>query len=152
MVKLGAEFEVQLNRFEELFLSDLPSDFEIKTDENVWSKKEIIGHLIDSALNNLKRFTEIQYFEKPYIVLPYNQDELVKANNYQQKNTADLFRLLIALNRQIVFLMKNQTEQSLKYKVVLPNQNEADLHFLMVDYIAHFYHHLKQIDSKWRQD
>ena len=26
-----------------------------------WSKQEILGHLIDSALNNLKRFTEIQF-------------------------------------------------------------------------------------------
>lgn len=111
-----------------------------------------MGHLIDSALNNLKRFTEINYFEKPYNVIPYNQDELVKANNYQQKNTADLVKLLIALNRQIIFLMKNQTEENLKYKIVLPNQQEADLHFLMVDYIEHFYHHFKQIDSKWTQD
>lgn len=152
MVKLSADFEVQLNRFEESFLSDLPSDFEFKTTENSWSKKEIIGHLIDSAINNLKRFTEIQYLEKPYNVITYNQDELVKANNYQQKNTADLVKLLIALNRQIIFLMKNQTEESLKYKAILPNQNEADLHFLMTDYIEHFYHHFKQIDPKWGQD
>lgn len=28
---------------------------------NKWSKQEILGHLIDSAINNLKRFTEIQF-------------------------------------------------------------------------------------------
>jgi|SRR6218665_608236 len=141
-------FEVLLESIEDSFLSDLPDDFEFKSSENSWSKKEIIGHLIDSALNNLKRFTEIQYFEKPYNVIAYNQDELVKANNYQQKNTADLLELLIALNRQIIFLMKNQTEESLKYKIVLPNQQEADLHFLMEDYIEHFYHHFKQLNPK----
>ncbi len=27
-----------------------------------WSKQEILGHLIDSAINNLKRFTDAQYF------------------------------------------------------------------------------------------
>ena len=34
-------------------------------------------------MNNLKRITEIQYHEKPYKIIPYNQDALVKANNYQ---------------------------------------------------------------------
>ena len=29
-----------------------------------WSKKEILGHLCDSALNNLQRFTEVQYQPK----------------------------------------------------------------------------------------
>lgn len=27
--------------------------------ENKWSKKEILGHLIDSVVNNLKRFTDM---------------------------------------------------------------------------------------------
>ena len=40
------------------------TDFEVKIDTNKWSKKEILGHLIDSAINNLQRFTEIQYSEK----------------------------------------------------------------------------------------
>ena len=26
-----------------------------------WSKQEILGHLIDSAINNLKRFIDAQY-------------------------------------------------------------------------------------------
>ncbi|NJN28609.1 MAG: DinB family protein [Cyclobacteriaceae bacterium] len=42
-----------------------------------WSKKEVLGHLIDSGINNLQRFTEIQYESKPYKVREYKQDELV---------------------------------------------------------------------------
>lgn len=144
-------FEAVLKKCEDSFLSDLTVDYEVKPSEKTWSKKEIVGHLIDSAINNLKRFTEIQYFEKPYVVLPYNQDELVRANLYQNKNTADLFNLLIALNKQIVFLMKNQTEVSLRYKVMLPNHQEADLYFLMQDYIQHFYHHFNQVSPQWMQ-
>ena len=48
-----------------------------------WSKKEILGHLIDSGVNNLQRFTEIQFEDKPYRIKKYNQDGLVVANDYQ---------------------------------------------------------------------
>ncbi|MGE7686034.1 hypothetical protein [Peribacillus simplex] len=33
-----------------------------------WSKKEILGHLCDSALNNMNRFIKIQYEEQPYVI------------------------------------------------------------------------------------
>lgn len=47
-----------------------------------WSKKEILGHLTDSAIHNLVRFTEINYLEKPYYHRPYNQIDLVNLNQY----------------------------------------------------------------------
>lgn len=140
------EFELVLNRLEATFDANTIVEFEIKHTVSSWSKKEIIGHLIDSAINNLQRFTEIQYAEKPYEIRPYNQDELVKANDYQHKNNQDLFDLLIALNRQIVYVMKNQNQESLKYQIVLPTQTVTDLQFVMEDYIGHFNHHLDQIN------
>lgn len=142
------EFELALNKLEDLFASGAITDFEAKRAKAAWSKKEILGHLIDSAINNLQRFTEIQYAEKPYKIRPYNQDELVKANGYQDKNNQDLFGLFIALNRHIVYVMKKQDKESLKYEIVLPNQTVTDLQFVMEDYIDHFHHHLNQIGIK----
>ena len=53
---------------------------EEKPESGKWSKKEILGHLIDSAINNIQRFTEIQNSEKPYVIKTYNSDALVNAN------------------------------------------------------------------------
>src|SRR6188474_2543328 len=72
-----------------------------------WSKKEILGHLIDSAINNLKRFTEIQFLPQPYSVIAYRQNELVIINDYQNLPLDHLLDLWQALNRQIVFVVKN---------------------------------------------
>ena len=47
-----------------------------------WSQKEMLGHLIDSGINNLQRFTEVQFETKSYRIRDYNQNELPKANNY----------------------------------------------------------------------
>lgn len=110
-----------------------------------WSKKEIIGHLIDSGINNLQRFTEIQFAEQPFQVRTYPQDELVRANHYQNANTADLLSLLNALNRQIIHVVEQQTEESLAFEIITPDQQKADLRFLIEDYVRHFEHHTRQI-------
>lgn len=143
------DFELLLNRFEVLYSINSIVDFDIKPSENGWSKKEIMGHLIDSAINNMQRFTEIQYFEKPYVIRQYDPDELVKANKYQDKNGQDLYELWIQLNKHIVYLIKSQTDTTLKSQLSLPNKELADLQFVIEDYFDHFYHHLNQINTEW---
>jgi hypothetical protein len=140
------EFMLVLNKLNVLASTNSTRNFEIKPSETKWSKKEILGHLIDSAINNLQRFTEIQYAEKPFTIRTYPQDDLVKANDYQNKNILDLFHLLIELNKHIVYLVNNQTEETLKYEIILPNQAIKNLQWLIEDYFNHFYHHIKQID------
>lgn len=140
------EFILVLNKLNVLASTNSTRNFEIKPSETKWSKKEILGHLIDSAINNLQRFTEIQYAEKPFTIRMYPQDELVKANDYQNKNILDLLHLLIELNKHIVYLINNQTEETLKYEIILPNQAIKNLQWLIEDYFNHFYHHIKQID------
>jgi hypothetical protein len=65
-----------------------------------WSKKEIIGHLCDSAFTNIRRFVVTQYKENENIV--YDQNAWVKAQNYQNVPTSELINLWKALNYQIV--------------------------------------------------
>src|SRR6476620_2941826 len=55
---------------------------------NKWSKKELIGHMIDSAQNNIRRFITAQYEDRPKII--YNQDKWVTINNYQDYSVSDL--------------------------------------------------------------
>ena len=123
------------------------TDFEVKIDVNKWSKKEILGHLIDSAINNLQRFTEIQYAEKPYKTRPYNQDALVKYNDYQNKNNQNLFDLWLHLNRHILEIIKKQTDKTLAYQLILPNGTLNNLQFLIEDYIEHLFYHVSQINK-----
>src|SRR5215211_2912506 len=70
-----------------------------------WSPQEILGHLIDSALNNLRRFTEIQFLPQPFTVIGYQQDNLVAVNHYQQLPAEHLMALWQQLNRQIIYVV-----------------------------------------------
>lgn len=112
-----------------------------------WSKKEILGHLIDSAVNNLKRFTEIQFLPQPYSIISYKQNELVIANDYQNLSPDHLLDLWQALNRQIVFVVRNIPAEKLNYPVDPQYENKElkTLGWIICDYVAHMEHHFRQI-------
>ena len=112
-----------------------------------WSKKEVLGHLIDSAIHNLVRFTEINYAAKPYRHRPYNQIDLVNLNQYQTEDIIELSQLWLSLNKQIIRLMKSVDEEALDYKIILSDESVIDLRFLMTDYVEHLEHHINQIRS-----
>jgi hypothetical protein len=112
-----------------------------------WSKKEVIGHLVDSAIHNLVRFTEINYLEKPYHHRPYNQIDLVNLNQYQTIEINELTQLWFSLNKQIIRIMKSVNKQALDYKIILSDESVIDLRFLMTDYVEHLEHHINQIRS-----
>jgi hypothetical protein len=118
---------------------------EAKPAPDKWSKKEILGHLVDSAINNIQRFTEIQTHPKPYQIRPYDPDALVLANDYQNKDLDELFALWHNLNLQVKFIVEHQTEATQKYATVLPNGETKDLKFVINDYVDHLEHHLDQI-------
>lgn len=113
-----------------------------------WSKKEILGHLVDSAIHNLVRFTEINYLEKPYHHRPYNQTELVNLNKYQTMDINELTQLWLSLNKQIIRIFKSTDKKKLDYQIILSDQSVIDLKFLMTDYVEHLEYHINQILNK----
>ncbi len=112
-----------------------------------WSRKQILGHLVDSAINNLKRFTDIQFLPQPYVVIAYSQNELVAVNNYQQVPLDHLIQLWQSLNQQIILIVENIPAEKFQYRVKTQYQNNEMqiLEWLICDYVAHMEHHHKQL-------
>lgn len=132
----------------EYFSQSPESEMNQKKSPEKWSKKEILGHLIDSGINNLQRFTEIQFENKPYKIRTYKQNELVKVNDYQNAETNEIVEFWLSINNRIKTIMKLQTQKTLNYKIELEKDDITDLRFLMNDYVEHMEHHLNQIISK----
>jgi len=131
---------VRYNSFNEERLSQFPAP-------GKWSNKQILGHLIDSAVNNLKRFTDIQFSPQPYTVQAYQQNELVAINNYQDLPLAHLLQLWQSLNQQIIFIVENTPAEKFHYPVnpQYGNNEMKTLGWIICDYVAHMEHHWKQI-------
>lgn len=120
-------------------------DLDIKFNESKWSKKEILGHLVDSAINNLQRFLEVQFKAQPYIIKKYQQDELVIANNYQKADITEIVNLWETLNQRISNLIYAANPSFFELKIILPDGVMQDVAYLFDDYVAHLEYHVKQI-------
>lgn len=122
------------------------SEFSNKPLPNKWSKKEVVGHLIDSAQNNLRRFIVAQYeTQAPYIV--YEQDFWVNANGYQQMKKEEVITLWRLVNERICNVLNAMPESNYE-KQCNTGDSEVQLHslqWLAEDYIRHMKHHLNQI-------
>jgi hypothetical protein len=70
-----------------------------------WSRKEIIGHLIDSASNNHGRFVRAQ-LQDDLVFTGYDQDAWVRLQRYQECGWVDLVQLWRAYNHQIANIME----------------------------------------------
>ena len=129
-----------------LFTINLRSvNWETKPGPDKWSKKEIIGHLIDSAQINLQRFIRCTYEEK--LKLAYEQVEWVVANHYQEAGIDDLLSLWELLNLQIIRVLQNYPPNRLQAECD-SSKGTVGLHtveWLAQDYVVHLKHHLNQI-------
>ncbi|MEO3407424.1 DinB family protein [Mucilaginibacter sp. CAU 1740] len=110
-----------------------------------WSKKEVIGHLIDSAQINLQRFVRCTYEEG--FRLTYEQVEWVKAARYQHADIDDLIDLWALLNLQIARVLENYPADRLTAKCDNSKHepNLQTVEWLAADYVEHMLHHLKDI-------
>ena len=111
-----------------------------------WSKKEILGHLIDSAANNHQRFVRLQLQGR--LDLPgYEQEGWVRSQRYQDLPWNDIIELWRVYNRHLAHLIRTVDSASLQKRWYKPNGENYDLEFIMRDYVVHMRHHLDQILS-----
>ena len=107
-----------------------------------WSKKEIIGHLIDSATNNHQRFVRGQFENIPEI--SYDQNNWNEFSFYNQIESKQIISFWTIYNKQIIEIIKRIRKENLEKQIKIGN-NLLTLEFLIIDYVEHLEHHLKQI-------
>ena len=117
----------------------LPESALVQKKPGKWSQKEILGHLIDSALNNLKRFTDAQFADGFYEIQGYQQDDLVIINRYQALPLRHLITLWSSLNTQILYVLEGATSETLAQPVRFASSGVPDrtLDWLINDYVDH---------------
>ena len=110
-----------------------------------WCRKEILGHLIDSALNNHRRIVGASLALPPHQLRPYDQEAWVRVANYRTYSAAELLTLWTSLNNLILHLIDRLPPQSLGHEYLTLNGNPTTLHWLISDYALHLEHHVWQI-------
>jgi hypothetical protein len=119
----------------------------VKPDPHEWSKKEILGHLIDSAANNHQRF--VRAVNKTASQFPtYDQDEWVRIQRYKEMHWSFLVTLWSAYNSHLSHIIEHIPESAGSSPCNIGKEEPATLEFVVKDYLHHLQHHLQDILGK----
>lgn len=146
MKKTIQELQEIIDLFSQKISAIPEAEFSAKHTPNKWSKKEVLGHLTDSAQNNLRRFICGQYDTTPPKIV-YEQDFWVKANDYQAKRSSDVILLWRLVNEQICSVLRTMPAANYSQSCDTGKQEEQlhSLQWMAEDYVKHMKHHLNQI-------
>jgi hypothetical protein len=109
-----------------------------------WSRKEVLGHLIDSASNNHQRFVRAQ-LDGALNFPGYQQDGWNRAQQYQSEPWANLVWLWASYNRHLAHVIGAMPDDAGPRICVIGGGSPVTLEFLVTDYVVHLEHHLEQI-------
>ena len=113
-----------------------------------WSRKEILGHLVDSAANNHLRFVRAQFADTDFITIAYEQNHFVASQYYQGSNIGDLLTLWHSYNRHLAHVIKHIDPSKLDITCHIGSYPPVPLSLVVTDYVTHLDHHLAQIFNK----
>ena len=109
--------------------------------EGKWCAKQVIGHLIDSAVNNLGRIIRLQ-IEAGQSLPGYEQMAWVSLQHYAEREWAQVLALWFALNEHVAWTVAHVERARLANRGVVAGE-PLTLGFLIEDYVAHMEHHLR---------
>lgn len=126
-------------------IADIPeSEFSAKLNYEKWSKKEVLGHLIDSAENNLRRFICGQYESEPPKI-KYDQNFWVNANGYQHSPSIEVIENWKLINLKICRVLTSMPKENYSKTCDFGEGKLLTLEWLAIDYVKHLKHHVNQI-------
>jgi len=109
-----------------------------------WSRKEELGHLIDSAANNHQRFVRAALaaeFRGP----GYAQADWVQLHGYRELPWATLTAFWRQYNALLARVVERIADEQLATPCVIGDGRPVSLGFLIEDYLLHMQHHLDHI-------
>lgn len=109
-----------------------------------WRRKEVLGHLIDSALNNHQRFVRAA-LEGAYEGPAYDQQGWVRMHGYHEWCWAELVDHWHAQNALLLRVVERLPADRLAAPCRVGGGEPITLGWLVDDYLRHLRHHLAQL-------
>ncbi len=136
-------------------------EWSAKVNPEKWSKKEILGHLIDSCYNNHQRIIRAE--SQSNLIFPgYDQNDWVVKNNYQNRSSSEIIDSWVIVHRHMIELICQISKEVLQRETLEHNFHQismntvdaietSSLDYLIWDYIYHQEHHLSQIIAAYER-
>jgi hypothetical protein len=111
-----------------------------------WSRKQVLGHLVDSVSNNHQRFVRAALGDS--LTFPaYEQVPWSQVQHPQEAEWTGLIALWTSYNRYLAHVIAHLPAGKLDVVCKIGSNDPVTLRFLVVDYLGHLLHHLRQIGA-----
>ncbi|MHB8763604.1 MAG: DinB family protein [Deferrisomatales bacterium] len=121
-----------------------PDEVSSKATPDDWCRKEILGHLIDSAANNHQRFVRACLAPSDDVIA-YRQNDWVRIQGYDEADWGGLVELWSAYNRHLSHLVERIPEASAGAPCHIGLDHPVSLEWVVKDYLRHLRHHLSDL-------
>jgi hypothetical protein len=111
-----------------------------------WSRRQVLGHLIDSASNNHQRFVRAA-LAGPLEFPGYDQNSWSRIQAADEAEWSLLIELWADYNRYLAHVIARLPTAKLEAPVRVGQTQPVTLGFLVEDYLRHLVHHLGQIGA-----
>jgi DinB superfamily len=145
-IELAEKFRVELNGISATLHSVAPQLADTPWRPGGWTRKQIVGHLLDSAANNRQRFVRAAT-GGTYSGPQYHQDAWVDAHGYALQSWATLLRWWETEHEILAAVVDRIPEDKLDTSCTVGEDAPVTLRFLIEDYIDHQKWHLTQITA-----
>jgi len=112
-----------------------------------WTRRQIVGHLLDSATNNRQRFVRAGADGK-YTGPRYGQDAWVAAHGYAEKEWETLLRWWQVEHEILTAVVDRIPEERLGVECAVGDDAPVTLRFLIEDYLRHQRWHFRQLTGE----
>ena len=111
-----------------------------------WSRRQVLGHLIDSASNNHQRFVRASLQDS--LEFPsYDQNGWPRVQAVEEADWSLLVALWANYNRYLAHVIAHLPPAKLEVPIRVGQNEPVTLKFLVEDYLRHMVHHLGQIGA-----
>jgi hypothetical protein len=140
-----------INIWEPKLLSVAPEILESRRNGQNRSIKQIVGHMVDSASNNIHRIIHLQYQPSPLAFPDYanlgNNDRWIAIQQYQTEDWYNLVQLWKYSNLHIIHVIDNINLKKLDNQWITALNTKVALKAMVLDYLGHFELHLNEIEE-----
>jgi hypothetical protein len=142
--KLITEWELRLQALPEEVIRD-------KRNSQNRTIRQIVGHLVDSASNNIHRIVHFQYQSSPMVFPDYanlgNNDRWIAIQDYQTEDWNNLVQLWKYINLHIIHVIYHVDVEKLDHVWITATNEKVTMRDMILDYLRHFKLHLSEIEA-----
>ena len=142
--QLADDFRARLDSAE----ADLKAITELEATEpykpDAWTRKQVLGHLIDSAINNHVRFV-MATLDGEYTGPAYHAQGWVAMHDYANMLWSQLIELWKAHNQLLARVVRQVPEDRLTAECRIGSDQPVTLRYVIEDYLHHLEGHITEI-------